>query len=498
MLKKILVLLSLSDEKMGFLIEKTIAIASTKQLDMFEQYLDLRNHTLPLLLVKTIRKFPHENSSFYANKIYQNHNADAIKKLTQLAHHTFKLSSFLSQHFPHYVLNALEQFDVLQIENKKTEALELLKTAIEVAQKIEDFHALIVLYEIANQQFYGFSKTLPKNYLTESVKTQDVLISILAVQDNLVRNAENSVTNTNIKKELLFLKAYFSSKTKSVQLIAKQSYLQLLSHFNHPDFYKKETLTLIKYVLNEIESHPYLSIVRHKDKMMSLDYMYLKHTRLIIDEKEINSACSKIINKWKTHYVAENTIDTGLFLALSVQGSYLITSYYFSKIPAKLNHNIKETIDLCESLLHKIDWDKEGFLKHLNFCNVYALFLILANQEKKAIKLIESILHQYQQKSFKKLYDGLFVILVMAYLQGNLFDEVAATFSRYKKLVKDDVTIIENDLIIRALYYIAQQKIQGKKQYQQKLDAVLTELRKDATLNANLLLVERTIKGLIA
>ena len=60
---------------------------------------------------------------------------------------------------------ALKKFaraDFLLYQNKKTEALELLKTAIEVAQKIEDFHALIVLYEIANQQFYGFSKTLHK------------------------------------------------------------------------------------------------------------------------------------------------------------------------------------------------------------------------------------------------------------------------------------------------------------------------------------------------
>jgi phosphopantothenate synthetase len=71
---------------------------------------------------------------------------------------------------------------------------------------------------------------------------------------------------------------------------------------------------------------------------------------------------------------------------------------------------------------------------------------------------------------------------------------VATTYSRYKKLIKDDVTIIENDLIIRALYYIAQQKTQGKKQYQQKLDNVISELRKDVKLKNNLLLVERTIK----
>lgn len=483
---------------MSFLIEKIISISNSNQLDLFENYLNSRSHTLPLLLVKTIREFPQQDSAFYSKKIYQNSQPDSLKNLNQLAHHTFKLSSFLSQHFPNYLLGSLKIIDLLLFENKKSEALELLKTNILVAEKIEDFSALAIFYEIANLHFYNFSKTLPKNHLLETQSIQQNLLHILATQDNLVRSNETVSAKKNIQKELTYLKSFFSSKIKSIQLLAKQSYLMLLSHFNHPDFYKKETLNLIKSTLKEIETHAYLSIVRHKEKMMSLDYMYLKHTRLVLDEKEINSACSKIINKWRTHYVAENTIDTGLFLALSVQGSFLITNYYYHKIPSNINKNINETVDLCESLLHKIDWDKEGFLKHLNFCNVYALFLILSNQEKKAIKLIESILHQYQQKSFKKLYDGLFVILIMAYLQANLFDEVATTYSRYKKLIKDDVTIIENDLIIRALYYIAQQKTQGKKQYQQKLDAVLAELKKDATLKDNLLLVERTIKSVIA
>lgn len=483
---------------MSFLIEKIISISNSNQLDLFENYLNSRSHTLPLLLVKTIREFPQQDSAFYSKKIYQNSQPDSLKNLNQLAHHTFKLSSFLSQHFPNYLLGSLKIIDLLLFENKKSEALELLKTNILVAEKIEDFSALAIFYEIANLHFYNFSKTLPKNHLLETQSIQQNLLHILATQDNLVRSNETVSAKKNIQKELTYLKSFFNSKIKSIQLLAKQSYLMLLSHFNHPDFYKKETLNLIKSTLKEIETHTYLSIVRHKEKMMSLDYMYLKHTRLVLDEKEINSACSKIINKWRTHYVAENTIDTGLFLALSVQGSFLITNYYYHKIPSNINKNINETVDLCESLLHKIDWDKEGFLKHLNFCNVYALFLILSNQEKKAIKLIESILHQYQQKSFKKLYDGLFVILIMAYLQANLFDEVATTYSRYKKLIKDDVTIIENDLIIRALYYIAQQKTQGKKQYQQKLDAVLAELKKDATLKDNLLLVERTIKSVIA
>ena len=481
---------------MGFIIQKIISIVSPKQVDLFENYLSARSHTLPLSLVKTIRTFPDENSSFYSKKIYGNEKPESLKNLNQLAHHTFKLSAFFSQNFPNYLSNQFQWIDLLLFENKKNDALEVIIQIIDVAEKLEDFSTLSKLYEIVKQHFLAFSKTLPKNHLQDALQHQETLNSIIKIQDDLVRNTEHSSTK-NIQKELTFFKQHFSSKTKSIQLIAKQSYLNLLSHFNHKDFYLKETLNLIKSTSKEIENHSYLLITKYSEKMMTLDYMYLKHTRLVLDEKEMNAACSKIIRKWRTVYSAENSIDTGLFLALSIQGSYLITNYYYHKINATLTQNINEIVDLCESLLHKIDWDKEGFLKHLNFCNVYAIFLILSNQDTKAIKLIESMLHQYQQKSFKKLYDGLFVILIMGYLKTKQFDEVVATYSRYKKLTKDEISIVENDLIIKSMYYVSQLKIQEKKQYQQKLDNVIAELRKDAKLKNNLLLVERIINAVI-
>lgn len=418
---------------MGFIIQKIISIASPKQVELFENYLSVRSHTLPLSLVKTIKTFPNENSSFYSKKIYGNEKPESLKNLNQLAHHTFKLSAFFSQNFPNYLLNQFQRIDLLLFENKKNDALEVILQIVDVAQKLEDFSTLAKLYEIVKQHFFAYSKTLPKNHLHDVLQHQKTLLSIIKIQDDLVRNTEHSSTK-NIQKELTFFKQHFSTKTKSIQLIAKQSYLNLLSHFNHKKFYLKETLNLIKSTSKEIENHPYLLITKYSEKMMTLDYMYLKHTRLVLNEKEMNAACSKIIRKWRTVYLAENRIDTGLFLALSIQGSYLITNYYYHKINSTLTQNINETVDLCESLLHKIDWDNEGFLKHINFCNVYAIFLILSNHDKKAIKLIESMLHQYQQKSFKKLYDGLFVILIMGYLKTKQFDEVVATYSRYKKL----------------------------------------------------------------
>lgn len=482
---------------MGFIIQKIISIASPNQLQSFSEYLKSGNYNLPLKLVETIISNPNETSAFYAIKVYGNQKPESLVNLNQLANYTFKLSAFFSQHYPNYILNIVPFIDNLLFENKKEDALELIKNGIDVAKKIEDYTSLSLFYSLIDQHFYGYSKTLTNNYLSETLEFHTSIFAITQKQDELVRNSNQESIKKRIEKELTFFKPFFKSKSTSVQILAKQSYLHLLSHFNHNDFYSTQTLTLIKSTLKDIENHPYLSISKYKEKMMSLDYMYLKHTRLVLDEKAINSACSKIIAKWRVNYLNETSLDTGLFLALSIQGSYLITNYYFNKISSNLTQNIDETVYLCESLIHKIDWEKEGHLKHINFYNVYAIFLILSNQEKKAIKLIETTLHHYQQKSFKKLYDGLFVILIMAYIKAEDFDKVIDTFGRYKKLTKDEISIVENDLIIKALYYIAQLKIQAKNQYQQKLDNVIAELKLDPKLNDNLLLVERIVNAVI-
>ena len=122
------------------------------------------------------------------------------------------------------------------------------------------------------------------------------------------------------------------------------------------------------------------------------------------------------------------------------------------------------------------------------------MFLILYNQEKTSIKLIEKVLHEYQQKTFKKMYDGLFVVLLMAHFQAKNFDEVVENYSRYKKLTKNFISMEENDLVIKAIYYIAQLKIAPKNQYEKKLNSVLQTLKSNPHLNNNLLLVERVME----
>lgn len=91
------------------------------------------------------------------------------------------------------------------------------------------------------------------------------------------------------------------------------------------------------------------------------------------------------------------------------------------------------------------------------------------------------------------MYDGLFVVLLMAHFQDKNYDDVVENYHRYKKLTKNFISMEENDLVIKAIYYIAQLNIAPKNQYEKKLNDVIKTLKNNPHLNNNLLLVERVM-----
>lgn len=481
---------------MEFLIQKISVCCSTQQLDLFEAYLAAKNQLLSQKLIHHIKTTPYQNIDFYCKMIYGNTNKDTLKKFNQLNHHTLKYFSFISQHFPSFIAHNLQALEWLIYNDKTEAAIEKTKLIIDVAKKFEDYGTLILLYELIPQNkllVKTVSKQLNAALHSEFLSYFNTIRILIERQETLTSSIVIESQKKINHSDLQFFEQHFSSHSLSVQIIARQAYLNLLSSYNHTNFYDKETLTLIEYTKKLAEKHAYLAIAKHRELLMSLDYMLVKHTRLTLTEKEINKTCATIINKWQKFYHANNQLDSGLMLALGIRGSFFITNYYFQHLNDKVIKEIKEIIALLEKLSRIIDWEKINYLKYINFYNVYAMFLILDNQEKTSIKLIEKVLHEYQQKTFKKMYDGLFVVLLMAHFQNKSFDEVVENYSRYKKLTKNFVSMEENDLVIKAIYYIAQLKIAPKNQYEKKLDNVLQTLKSNPHLNNNLLLVERMI-----
>mgnify|MGYP003650836293 CR=1 FL=1 len=475
---------------MELLIQKVCNCCQKELLDLFHDYLIKTNNLLPAELIKTIQKSPFETISFYSLNIYKNENKESIKKLTQLAHHTLKLFSFVSQNFPSFLWHNIQEIEWMIFKNDKIFLNDKIKHLKEVADKFENYQLLIQLTRIVKQQA-DLEKTLINSLLNnDNLSHLNDIENLLLLQNKIIKENTSSKRMVTASELKLFTNL-FKSNSKSVEILSKQSYLNVLSTCNHPDFYNKKTLQLINDTIKETEKYGYLIIAQYTEKLMSLDYMLVKHTRLTLNEKEMNKACSSIIKKWQNYYTAETKLDIGLTMAISIKGSYYLTNYFFNTIPKKLENEIADITVFVGQLIKNTNWESEGHLKYINMCNVHALYLILNNDALKASNLIEKVLHEYQQKQFNKLYDGIFVVLVMAYFQAKKYDEVVDTFNRYKKVTKGEVSVQENDLVIKGLYYIAQLKLKNSKQYADKLSIIIKELSKNKLMENNLELIQR-------
>jgi hypothetical protein len=476
--------------KMELLIQKVCACCPKDLLELFYEYLIKNKHNLSAQLIKLIQQKPNETVQFYVKSIYKNESKESLKKFNQLTHQTIKLFSFISQNFPSFLWQNIQEIEWIIFKNEKEIIVEKIKHLKEVAEKFENYQLLIQLARIVKQQT-GINKTLTSSLTSNKhLNYLNDIESLLNLQNSIIK--ENTASKRMVTaKELKQFSNLFTSHSKSVEILAKQSYLNVLSTCNHKEFYSKKTLELIKETINETEKYGYLIIAQHTEKLMSLDYMLVKHTRLTLDEKEMNKACSLIIKKWQNYYSTDSKLDVGLTMAISIKGSYYITDYFFNTIPNKLATEIKEITLFIDQLIDNTDWETEGHLKYINLCNVQALYLILEDNPLRAIRLIEKVLHEYQQRRFNKLYDGIFVILIMAYFQAKKYDEVVDTFNRYKKITKGEVSVQENDLVIKGLYYIAQLQLKNSKQYAAKLSTIIDELSADELLINNLKLIER-------
>jgi hypothetical protein len=480
---------------MEIIIQKFCYCCDLQHLNLFEKYLSNKKLSLPSNLIKSIIANPKQTINFYCTSIYGDTDAKTIKSFNQLSYYTLRLFSFVIQNFPTFLSHNISKIEWFVFNNEIEKAVELYAITKEVALKVENYPVLIQLNHLSNKLSFSLTKALAISDTEKEVfiRHQNDFENILLKQNVLIKKIR---FNNFIPKdeELAYFISLFNSKSKSVNIFAKQSYLNILSTSNNSSFYNDENLSLIKSTIKQIDNNSFLMIMQHKEQVMKLDYMLLKHTRNTFDDKIVDQYNSKIISKWSNFYSDSSKFELAMLFSLSIKASYYATKYYFNNIPEKKQLEIKEILLMCDNIRLNVNWDIEGYLKYISFCIFDAIYLLLDNQEEKAIKLIEKVLHEFQQKKFKKLIDQLFVVLIMAYFQSKNYDKTIDTYQRYKKHANNLTPIEENDLILQAIYYLAQIKMNNRKQYHAKLSDVINTLKSNIKLKGDLGLVKRAKK----
>ncbi|HEU4717709.1 MAG TPA: hypothetical protein VFU15_07740, partial [Bacteroidia bacterium] len=116
-------------------------------------------------------------------------------------------------------------------------------------------------------------------------------------------------------------------------------------------------------------------------------------------------------------------------------------------------------------------------VRFINMNNIYCCFLLLGSRDdiRRATEVMEGLLFNYQQVAFHRIYDQIFGTLIMGYFMLEDYVKVQECYKRYEKLTANSSKFPENDITIKGFYYVSQWIVSGRKQYQEKLNSLLTK-----------------------
>lgn len=143
------------------LIQKLIGLLDDRHYNAFIGYLNENNAVLPIKLCEGIRK---SLPSFHTHEelcklVYGTYQQSARQSFNQLCAHTFRLSGFLSIHYPSYLFCNINKIQHLINEGQKKDANFLAETLLELSEKTEDFQTQIACLKFMTQQAFLYKDT---------------------------------------------------------------------------------------------------------------------------------------------------------------------------------------------------------------------------------------------------------------------------------------------------------------------------------------------------
>lgn len=212
------------------LIEKTVKLLDDFHFGVLRdhvKHLSVRSY-YPLALLDVIdRDFEAEQES---ERIYKSVYGDPpqgekdMKKLFQLAHYTFKLTSFLARNYPDYLQHNLTRIQYLINTGKLEQAIRLAEMLLDVSGKIEDFDTAIGVLRFLAQKEVALEAH--KNALiyferiSELLKYNQALndINFFVYKQLKDKGKEDAA---NLTEMLAFFQPYKESVSMAVQLMAR-------------------------------------------------------------------------------------------------------------------------------------------------------------------------------------------------------------------------------------------------------------------------------------
>lgn len=488
-------------------IQKHILLLNDFYFNELVDYLRFSRADLSYKLVNEIRNFGWEqpDSDVLCQRIYGKKDEKSKKNFLQLAHHTFKLTGYISRNFPYFLQqNLLHIQDLINRGNKKR-ALLIGDCLLDIAGKVEDFTTQCNVLKFLGQHSYLIEEKDSAGFQTEILKTlhyeKELNEVYFYLRDNLHHRKKENLALEKKNQAGKFIAPYLKSESQSVNLLARFVRLYEMMFLNLPEFYSETSFKELESIEKDLHNNSFLVFHFMDDVLFKVLGLKLQYMVNKMDAQGMMKESQKIIEASQHLKFWKSYVNVPELFAIAIQASHFISHYgdtYRTDHYKNLPEDVKQQVNyLKENLLNELNkdiWNEGYIVKQINTRSLYCGLLLLGTEadKQKSIDFMEETLITFQQISFQKFLDGMFASLVIGYFSLKKYEKVAETYKRYKKVTSGNLVLEENDLTICAYYYTAQWLTTGRKQYQEKLK----QCRDAAMAKANLNHVVMLIKGL--
>ncbi len=469
-------------------IQKQILLLSEFHFNEFANYLKTSKAELPFKLIHEIRNFGWEQpeSEVLSKRIYGQSGASVKGKFLQLVHHTFKLSGFLSRNYPAYLKHNLNLIEEYTNKGDRKKANLLAEYLLDIAEKIEDFTTQINVLKFQGQQAFitEFKSPVKFHEKIEKLIHAELRLNTLYkyIRENLHFKNKDNVSVKTSKADLKFFDEYLDDECFCIKTIAKFGKYYQLSFQNDPQFYEKSTLKELENLERELQNNAFIVFHFLDDLLFKIIGLKLQLMVSTMDTEGMMKESSRLIEESSSLKFWQSYINVPEIFAIAIQASHYVTNYsatykadHYKELPEAIKQNINKLKQVLATEIEKPIWNEGYIIKLINTRSIYSGLLMLGTPDevKKGIDLMEETLTSYQQIPFQKFLDGMFASLIIGYFSLQQYAKISECYKRYKKSTSGNKVNLENDITISAYYYASQWLLNGRKQYSEKLFALI-------------------------
>jgi hypothetical protein len=467
-------------------IQKLIKLLEKEHLEFFRDFLLQKNALLSVKLIDSIEPgFSDQTQSDDLCKIiYGKSDTRAKSRFNQLASHTFKLSYYLSQNFPGYLMHNISKLEILLANQKVSEALTMAGAILEIGEKICNFQVQAEAYKFlaqyarirkADGEIMRYLQKAKEMYTYENQINE---LYIYLHQNFNITLKDDSILQT-LEKHLNYFKEFHRHPQASIRLLSFYFTVYLIYYHKASGVNTPDVSTISGELIQELEKGSIVTFPVLEDLCSKLFLLRLNHSEFDLTRKDHQMEMTLFKNHFRNIHFWHNFNHLPKLYSLAIRATSLLSKYhhqlhkidFYKIIPNQVKQITQSSLLECKDLLGLYDTGKLEVRNFIDLKLTEAVFLMHSSKKEmaSAMEELEILMTSYQQSSFSASLDTIFSLLLIGYFSLGNYLKCIDTYNRYLKLINGRVINEENHLEIRTYYYCAQWINQPKRQYLNKL-----------------------------